>query len=104
MGETISLGESRLGFLSVADLAGLVDLFTGEAEVGRCGFNVPFWNLEFSSAAMSGHLSPFPRCVVLIGEAFLGFDLDLQGVGLKMADNVNQFIMGALRQSGLSLR
>ncbi|GJE29540.1 hypothetical protein [Methylobacterium organophilum] len=59
--------DAGIGALGVADLAGLVNGFSGEAEVGNCRFNVPLGNLEVATAPMTGDLTTLLRSVVLIG-------------------------------------
>lgn len=59
-----------------------MDVFAGEADVGGgyC-FNVPFWNLEVSSAAVSRNLAPFLRGVVLFREQHLALRFGDEDVG-----------------------
>jgi hypothetical protein len=66
-------------------------LLSGEADVGHCGFNVPIWNLEIATAAVTGHLPSFLRRVVLVGEAALGLALDEEGVGMS-EDTAGRFM------------
>ncbi|MBY0300045.1 MAG: hypothetical protein K2X71_29080 [Methylobacterium sp.] len=83
MSTLLELVPARLDLLGVPDLAGLVDLLAGQAEVGNGG-NVPGGNvgdmLITALATVPGDFSPLLRGIVLVGEAPLGERLDLDGM------------------------
>ena len=65
--------------LGVADLAGFVDLFRGEADVlDRGRLNVPGRNITL--LPLAGDFAPFLRRVVFVGAAFLSSTLAISGV------------------------
>jgi hypothetical protein len=90
--------NAGFSFLGVADLAGVMDVLTGEADVGGGG-NVPVRNvgdvLVSTFATMPSNLTPFLRRVVLVGEPALGLRFDFECIGLGTVDRAP----GAERQA-----
>ncbi len=68
--------NARIGLFSVADLAGLVDLFAGEADVLSGWFGVPVWNAYSPPVVLGRGLSSFLSRVILIRQPLLGLAPD----------------------------
>ncbi|MCJ2059178.1 hypothetical protein MKL09_21880 [Methylobacterium sp. J-048] len=93
LGRLLALGQllveraadhARIGRLGVAQLAGLVHLLTGEAQVGDGSPHVPVRNMS-GVLPLDSHFAPLLRGVVLIREPALGLRFDLRGVSRVLA-------------------
>ncbi len=74
-------GNAGIGFLSVADLARLVNVLMRQADVGDDGRkSILSWN-TFRPAG--GHLAPLLRRVIFVGQAALGEAFNFKRVGLR---------------------
>ncbi|SCB41698.1 hypothetical protein GA0061103_5902 [Rhizobium multihospitium] len=80
---------SRLHHLSIADLAGLVNVFSGEADVSD-GSSVTDWNGAIPATFGSDNLTAFLRGIILVGKATLGHGFDFEGISLCPIDGADQ--------------
>lgn len=89
--------HARIGRLGVAQLPGLVDRLTGQAEVRDGGRCVPLRNGPLVALeAAAGHLAPVLCGIVLIRQPALSLRLDLEGVGLGAVGGRYQLIVRPL--------
>jgi len=87
--------HAGIGFFGIADDAGFVDFFAGEANVGGCS-SVPDWNGGVSSTIGADNFAPFLRRVIFIGHATLGAGFDLHCVCLGAVSSTHQLIVSFL--------
>ena len=77
--------DAGVSILCIADDAGFVDIFAGEADVGGGRFRKAVLNRNgFSALAIRSDFAPLLRTIIFISEAALGASLNFKDVSLRL--------------------